>query len=149
MVVLLVCGPAGAGKTTVATALRDRLSERGLAFELLHSDDFARDTYRRMDERVEGSDADWIVDGTFYEREWRTLFRRLDDDVPVVYLRADPETCLERNRTRADPIDEWGVHVVYHEFEPRRADVTVDATGRSPDETVARVLQDVLPLLDG
>ena len=148
MVVLLVCGPAGVGKTTVVTALRDRLAARGRRFELLHSDDFSRDTYRRMYERVEGSDADWIVDGTFYEREWRTLFRRLEDDVHVVYLRADLETCLARNRARADPIDEAGVRVVYHEFDPPRADVTVDTAGRSPDGTVERVLRGVLRSLD-
>lgn len=147
MVVVLVCGPAGAGKTTVATALRERLADRGLSFELLHSDDFSRDTYRRMYERVADSDADWIVDGTFYRREWQTLFQRLDDEVLVVYLRADLETCLARNREREDQISERGVRVVWHEFDPPRADVTVEVDELGAGEAVDRVLEGLVPLL--
>jgi adenylylsulfate kinase len=149
MVVVAVCGPAGVGKTTVATALRERLTDRGRSFELLHSDDFARDTYRRMYERVAGSEADWIVDGTFYERDWQTLFQRLDDEVLFVYLRAALESCLERNRERDDPIDERGVRGVFHEFDPPRAGVSVDTTGRSVAETVDQVTEAVLSRLDG
>ena len=148
MVVVVVCGPAGVGKTTVATALRERLADRGRSFELLHSDDFARDTYRRMYERVADSEADWVVDGTFYERDWQTLFQRLEADVVFVYLTADLETCLERNRFREDAIEERGVRVVYHQFEPPRADVTVDTAGRTPEETVELVLEGVTPLPD-
>lgn len=148
MVVVLVCGPAGAGKTTVATALRGWLAERGRPFELLHSDDFGSDTYRRMYERVADSEADWLVDGTFYRREWQTLFQRLDDEVVVVYLRAALETCLARNRTRDDPISEQGVRVVWYEFDPPRADVTVDVDDPPADEVVDRVLEELAPLLD-
>ena len=149
MVVVVVCGPAGAGKTTVATALEVRLADRGRSFEVLHSDDFSTDTYRRMYDRVAGSDADWIVDGTFYRREWQTLFQRLDDRVVWVYLRASLETCLRRNRERDDAISEQGVHVVVHEFEPPRADVTVDVDDRSVESTVERVLEALVPLLEG
>lgn len=147
MVVVLVCGPAGAGKTTVAAALRERLADRGLSFELLHSDDFSHDTYRRMYERVADSGADWIVDGTFYRREWQTLFQRLDDAVLVVYLRADLETCLARNRAREDEISERGVRVVWHEFDPPRADVTVEVDDLDPEEAVNRILEELVPLL--
>jgi adenylylsulfate kinase len=77
------------------------------------------------------------------------LFQRLDDEVQFVYLRADLETCLARNRERDDPIDERGVRVVYHEFDPPRADVTVETTDRSVAETVALVTEAVLSLLDG
>ena len=148
MVVVLVCGPAGAGKTTVATALRERLADRGRQFELLHSDDFSSDTYRRMYERVADSGGDWIVDGTFYRREWQTLFQRLDDEVLEVYLRAALETCLARNRARDDRISDRGVRVVWHEFDPPRADVTVDLDERDSEEAVDRILEELAPLLD-
>jgi adenylylsulfate kinase len=146
-VILVVCGPPGAGKTTVATRLQERLAERGRPFRLLHSDDFRRNTYERLYERVAGSDDDYIVDGTFYRRGHQERFRRLDD-VVFVRLRADLDTCLARNAARADPIDEKGVHVVHAEFHEFDADVAVDTDERSPEETVAAVLRGLEPYLD-
>lgn len=55
---MIVCGPPGAGKTTIAVRARDRLAEAGLPFDIVHSDEFARRTYERMYDRVRGSDAD-------------------------------------------------------------------------------------------
>ena len=136
--ILLVCGPPGAGKTTLATRVRDRLADRGREFRVLHSDDFSRDTYERMYRRVLGTDADWIVDGTFYRREWRERFYDLGG-VRIVYVTASLETCLRRNRERAAPIDEDGVHVVYREFDRPRADLTVDTDEMTPAAAAERV----------
>jgi tRNA uridine 5-carbamoylmethylation protein Kti12 len=145
-VILLVCGPPGAGKSTVADRLRDRLAAQGRSFRRLDSDQFSRDTYRRLYERVEGSDADWIVSGTFYKREWQARFERLED-VVVVYLQAALETCLERNRQRAAPIDEAAVHIVWREFDEPDADITISVNERSVEAVVDRVLAalDALP----
>lgn len=142
--IVVVCGPPAVGKTTVANLRRDRLEERGLTVEVLDSDRYSRDTYERMDDRIAGSDEDWIVAGTFYKRTWQERFQRLDD-VFVVYLEADLETCLERNRRREDPIDEAGVHVVWHEFDEPDADLTVGVTDRTPDEVVDRIVAALEP----
>ena len=85
---LLLCGPPGVGKTSVGEELLGRLREAGRDFRILHSDDFARNTYGQMYERVTAdSDADWLVDGTFYRREWQDRFRNLPD-AHLVYLTA-------------------------------------------------------------
>ncbi|WP_227375955.1 AAA family ATPase [Haladaptatus halobius] len=144
--IVIICGPAGVGKTTVATELRERLAERGCSFRMLHSDQFSRNTYDRMYERVENSDDDWLLDGTFYKREWLRRFRALDDAV-VVYLEADLETCLERNRERDDPIEERAVHIIWYEFEEPNADVTIDATRTTPERAVERILRELRPVL--
>ncbi|MFB6303680.1 MAG: AAA family ATPase [Haloferacaceae archaeon] len=138
--IVILCGPPGVGKTTVAHLLRERLRERGREFEVLDSDRFSTDTYERMFDRVAGTDADWILAGTFYKRKWQTRFERLED-VAVVHLRADLETCLERNRRREAPIDEAGVHVVWREFDEPDADVVVDVAGRSPEDVVDLLLE--------
>ncbi|MFB6102378.1 MAG: AAA family ATPase [Haloplanus sp.] len=137
-VIVILCGPPGAGKTTLATRLRDRLAARGYEFSLLHSDDFSRRTYERMYARVGGSDDDWILDGTFYRREWQERFRALDD-THVVWVTAPVETCLARNRTRAAPISETGVHVVHAEFADPAADLVVDTDARSVEAALDRL----------
>lgn len=140
--ILLICGPPAVGKTTLATGLRDRLAERGRRFDLVHSEAFSRRTYERLYDRVaDAPDRDWIVDGTFYRRAWRERFDALGA-VRVVRLDAPLETCLRRNRERADAdaIDEQGVHVVYREFDPVDADLTLDTAALAPDEAVERVL---------
>ena len=141
--ILLICGPPAVGKTTLATRLRDRLAERGRAFALAHSDEFSRRTYERLFDRVAAApDRDWLLDGTFYRREWRDRFRALDD-VRTVRLVAPLDVCLRRNREREDPIDEQGVHVVYREFDPPDADLVLDAAALTPDEAVERALDAV------
>lgn len=136
--IVLLCGPPGTGKTTIARGVRERLAARGLSIRLLHSDEFSRRTYEQMYEQVAGSGEDWLLDGTFYKREFRERFRGLDD-ARIVSVTASLETCLERNRARADPISETGVHVVYREFEPIDADLVVDTDELSAEEGVERV----------
>ena len=134
---LLLCGPPGVGKTTVAERLLGRLREAGHDFRVLHSDDFSGNTYGRMYERVAADpDADWLVDGTFYEREWQDRFRSLSD-AHLVFLTASLETALERNREREDAIPERGVRAMYGKFEePERPDLTLDTEELAVTEAV-------------
>ncbi|ELY59679.1 hypothetical protein C491_04906 [Natronococcus amylolyticus DSM 10524] len=140
--IVVICGSPGAGKTTVATRVADRLEARGEPVRLVHSDDFSRRTYERLFERVADGpdDVTWLVDGTFYRREWQERFRTLGD-VRFVLVTASLETCLERNRRREDAIDEQGVHVVFREFDEPAADLEVDTDELSATEAVERVLE--------
>ncbi|MFC4552545.1 MULTISPECIES: AAA family ATPase [Halorussus] len=135
---LLLCGPPGAGKTTVAERLREGLAAAGYDFRLLHSDDYSRNTYDRLYDEVAGDDADpdadWILDGTFYRREWQERFHALPD-THLVFVTASLETCLARNHRRDDPISETGVRVVHAEFDvPHNPDLVLDTDRLSADE---------------
>lgn len=143
---ILICGPAGAGKTTVATLLQERFEARGIPVRVLDSDQFSRNTYEQLYEQVEDSDENWLVAGTFYKRAWQERFDRLPD-VRVVYLDATLETCLERNRRRDNPLDEAAVHIIWHEFDVPDADVTVDVNERSPEAVVDRLVAALEPSL--
>lgn len=139
--IVVICGPPAAGKTTLATRVADRLEGRDESVRLLHSDEFSRRTYERLYERVaeEPGDATRLVDGTFYRREWQERFRTLGD-VRFVLVTASLETCLERNRRREDAIDEQGVHVVSREFEAPETDLEFDTDELSATEATERVL---------
>ncbi|UPW00036.1 AAA family ATPase [Halorussus gelatinilyticus] len=135
---LLLCGPPGVGKTTVAERLLDRLRRVGNDFRVLHSDDFSRDTYGKLYERVTaaGPETNWLVDGTFYRREWQDRFRSLPDAY-LVYLTASLDTALERNREREDAIPERGVRAMHGKFEgPRQSDLRLDTEELSVTESV-------------
>lgn len=50
-------------------------------------------------------------------------------------------------RDREAPIDETGVHVVWHEFDEPDADVAVDTTEHTPEAAVDLILAALEPLL--
>jgi adenylylsulfate kinase len=133
---LVLCGPPGVGKTTVAERLARRLRKAGREVRVLHSDDFSRNTYRQMYQRVTETDpdADWILDGTFFEREWQERFLALPD-AHLIYLTASLETALERNRTRETSIPESGMRAMHGRFEPPESpDLALDTEQVSTSE---------------
>lgn len=74
---------------------------------------------------ADDADRNWILDGTFFKREWRNRFYRLDATYEV-WVRASLATCLERNREREEPIPEKGLRAIHGQFESPRADLEVD-----------------------
>ena len=138
--ILVVCGPPAAGKTTLVRRLRDRLAAEGTAVSTLHSDDFSRNTYDRLYERVAADPGrNWVVDGTFYREAWQARFAALG--ARFVLVTAPLDVRLERNRRRDDPISETGVHVVSAEFRAPDADLTLD-TGELGVDAAADRLHD-------
>ena len=136
--IVAVCGPPAAGKTTLADRLRERLAADGVTVSTLRSDDFSRNTYDRMYDRVAAApDENWLVDGTFYRAAWQERFRTLGARFALVTAPLDVR--LERNRRREDAIDETGLHVVSAEFSAPDADLTLDTGELGVDAAADRL----------
>ena len=143
--IVILCGPVGVGKTTVSEKLMTRLDEEGLDFKMIHSDDFSTHTYDQMFDEVKESDKNWILDGTFYRKDIRDKFRQLDD-VQIIWLKADLETCIKRNEQREEPLEEKVVHIMYHKFEEPDADIEIDTDDLSSDEVVDIILKEIFEM---
>ena len=146
--ILVVCGPPAAGKTTLASRLHQRLATDGLTFRVVHTDDLNSPRYDRLFERVAADpSANWLLDGTFYEREWQERVRKLPD-VRLVFVTADRDTCVRRNHER-DGIPDRAVKVVYDEFDRPDADFVVDTDILPVEKAVDLIEERVRGWLDG
>lgn len=139
--ILVVCGPPGAGKTTVALGLNRRLEADGYEFRVVHTDDFATPVYDHLFERVaEAPEASWLLDGTFYKAKWQARIQGFPD-VYVLLVTAGRDTCIRRNYERdgsaasdassassdvSDGVSDRAVKTIYDEFDWPDADFTVD-----------------------
>lgn len=137
---IILCGPAGAGKTTISKELQERLADDGRDFGVIHSDDYSRNTYDQMYETVKDSDENWILDGTFYKKEWRDMFSEFED-LKTIWVKADLETCVERNQMRNDPIEEKAVYIIWNAFEEPDADLIIESDNMSVGEAVDTILE--------
>ncbi|WP_353634119.1 ATP-binding protein [Halobacterium sp. NMX12-1] len=123
--ILVVCGPPGAGNTTVTLGLNRHLEADRYDFRVIHTDDLSTPVYDHLFERVaESPEANWLLDGTFYEAQWQQRIREFPD-VNVILVTADRDTCIRRNHER-DGVSERAVKVIYDEFDWPDADFTVD-----------------------
>lgn len=159
--IVVVCGPPGVGKTTVAERVQDRtdgvlLRTDAIRKRLFSDPSYATEetaaVYHTLFDRAEetvGSDRAAILDGTFRTRKRRSEVRRLaaSTDVPLLFVRV---TCVEPVvRSRIEDRDglsdaDFQIHKqIKAEFEPIEYDHAVvdnsdglEQTYRSVDEAL-------------
>ncbi len=117
--IVVLCGPPGAGKTSIAMRLMDVIGDA----HLISSDRFRRRAYDRVMREVGeqlGGHEHLLIDATFYRRAWRDRLRDVVEDadsIMTVFIDCSLKTCLRRNREREAPIPEAAVHMIWREFE--------------------------------
>ncbi len=155
---VLVCGLPGAGKTTVAGEVVDRLGAVRIRTDVVRKDlfedpqysDAETDTvYRTVVERADAvldDDQHVVLDGTFRERDFRTpayaVAREHGVETVVLKVEADDAVVKRRIRQREGDASDADVSIYEHyrdKFDPIQTDhVVVDNSG-SLDETCEQV----------
>lgn len=100
-----------------------------------------------MFDRVAGTDGNWTLDGTFSAIRYQDRFRELPD-TRLVWVKADKETCIERNDAQEDDIADVGVYTMYGKFEEPEADLVLDTDKLSLEETGTKLVATVLDWVD-
>lgn len=147
--IILLCGPVGAGKTSIAERLAERLEDA----LIISSERFKRRVYERMLGEVRrrlGRQRYLILDATFYKEAYRRSIKELEskgERILTVLLECPLEICLERNRRREKAIPERAVRIIWREFErPETPDIRIDTSIFSVEEAVKTIICRLKPL---
>ncbi|WP_277555018.1 AAA family ATPase [Halobaculum limi] len=145
---VVVCGLPGAGKTTVAEAVADRLDADLLRTDVVRKELFPDPDYTTEESRrayealLDRADAVLstgnavVLDGTFRRaerRRWaRDLGARHDADAQLVHVTCEEAVAKRRIRAREGDASDADVEVydlLREEFEPPEKPVVVDNSG--------------------
>ena len=142
--IIILSGPPGSGKTTIAQRLVQELGDA----RMISSDLFKGKVYERISREVEsrrGGERYLILDATFYRKAYRDGIREIaskGESVLTVFIDCPLEVCVERNRLRQSPIPENAVHIICRQFErPDDADIVINSGETGVEEATREILK--------
>jgi predicted kinase len=149
---IIIRGPAGVGKTTIAKGLAEKLGayyisvdqilkENGLDViegKWIPERNFIRANEIALDDAVRVLEKGGMVvfDGNFYHRgQLEHLKVNLPYRHMVFTLEADPDECVRRDSQRAEGIGEKATRAVYGLVTGMQAGKRIETCGRTPEQT--------------
>ena len=155
---IVVRGPAGVGKTTIAKKLAEILKADYLSFDEIMrkkrldsivsngipSENFVKSNELIIPKAMERLKSNSIVvfDGCFYRNEQiNNLKKTLHFEYYIFSLKASLKECLERNKTRKTPMTKKAVEEVYRLVSKLEAGIEINTSGKNTIEVVDEILK--------
>jgi predicted kinase len=153
---ILLCGIAGSGKTSIALAIGARLERcvhietdviRGMVAKPPYASGESRFVYRgaiAVAEQALRHRFDVVLVATFAKEEFRreatTKLAKLCESQLVVWAWCDPVLAFQRNAQKNPRISRESFMRLWSSFEPPRDALVIDSRATSPEEAAKRIL---------
>lgn len=153
---ILLCGIAGSGKTSIALAIGARLERcvhietdviRSMVAKPPYASGESRFVYRSaiaVAEQALRHKFDVVLVATFAKEEFRreaiTKLAKLCESRLVVWAWCDPVLAFQRNAQKNPRISRESFMRLWSSFEPPRDALVIDSRATSPDEAAKKIL---------
>lgn len=150
---IIIRGPAGVGKTTIAKELTKNLNADYFSFDeimkvnkldTIIGDGIPSENFVKANEIILDLTRDKervILDGCFYRKEQiNHLLNSLKTKVHIFTLNASIIECSERNKTRINPLADEDIKQVHNLVSRIKLGITINTSGKSIKEIVSDIL---------
>jgi len=149
MNIIIIRGPAGVGKTTIAKKLARVLNANYYSFDDIMKvnkldnivgDGIPTENFIKANEIIIALIRQKnvvVFDGCFYrKKQIDHLLNKLKDNVHIFTLDTDINECLKRNKHRKNPMTNDNVKQVYNLVSKLQVGITIDTTGKTVEEII-------------
>ena len=150
---IIIRGPAGVGKTTIAKELASNLNADYFSFDKIVEDNnldivvgngIPSANFIKANEIIIPliiQKKRVVLDGCFYRKKQIShLLNKLKTKVYVFTLDADIRECLKRNRTRKNPMTEDNIKQVHKLVSEIQIGISINTLGKSIHQIVSEIL---------
>ena len=155
---ILIRGPAGIGKTTIARRIADLLDAEYISVDDIlkkHKLDVVEGECIPLKNFLKANDlalgfaklnlqqgSKIVIDGNFYHREQvQHLVNNIGSDVYAFDLKAPLSVCLERDKNRASPLGELSTRAVFNLVNRFSYGTPIDTAKKSHSDVIKEILQ--------